>query len=41
MERIHELRERIDEIDEEILELIDERVGLAKKVGKKKKEKRI
>ena len=41
MERIHELRERIDEIDEEILELLDERVALAKKIGEIKREKRI
>lgn len=41
MERIHELRERIDEIDEEILELLDERVAVAKKIGEIKRERNI
>ncbi len=41
MERIHELRERIDEIDEEILELLDERVAVAKKIGEIKRERGI
>ncbi len=39
MERIYELRERIDEIDEEILSLLDERVMVAKKIGRVKREK--
>lgn len=41
MERIHELRERIDEIDEEILELLDERVDTSKEIGEIKREKGI
>lgn len=41
MEKIHELRERIDEIDEEILKLLDERVVVAKEIGKIKREKGI
>lgn len=41
MERIHELREKIDEIDEEILELLDERVAVARKIGEIKREKGI
>ncbi|MFP4051563.1 MAG: chorismate mutase [Thermoplasmata archaeon] len=41
MERIHELRERIDEIDEEILKLLDERAAVAKEIGEIKKEKDI
>ncbi len=41
MERIHELRERIDEIDEETLELLDKRAALAKEIGEIKREKGI
>lgn len=41
MERIHELRERIDEIDEEILELLDKRAKVAKEIGEIKREKGI
>ena len=41
MERIHELRERIDEIDEEILELLHERVEVAKRIGEIKRENKI
>ena len=38
MERIHELRERIDKIDKEILELLEERLSLVKEIGETKKE---
>ncbi|MFP4001543.1 MAG: chorismate mutase [Candidatus Natronoplasma sp.] len=41
MERIHELRERIDEIDEKILKLLDKRAAVAKEIGEIKKEKDI
>lgn len=38
MERIHELRERIDKIDKNILELLEERLSLVKEIGEIKKE---
>lgn len=41
MERIYEFREKIDEIDEEILDLLDERVAVAKKIGEIKRERGI
>lgn len=41
MERIHELRERIDEIDEKMLKLLDERVAVAKEIGKMKRERGV
>jgi len=41
LERIHELRERIDKIDEKILKLLDERVEVAKKIGEIKRERNI
>ncbi|MFW6065173.1 MAG: chorismate mutase [Candidatus Natronoplasma sp.] len=41
MERIHEHRNRIDQIDEEILKLLEERVAVAKEIGKIKREKGI
>ncbi|MFO7793183.1 MAG: chorismate mutase [Candidatus Saliniplasma sp.] len=41
MERIHELRKRIDQIDEEILKLLDERVAVAKEIGRVKRERGI
>ncbi len=41
MERIHELRGRIDEIDEKVLKLLDERVAVAKEIGKMKRERGV
>jgi len=41
LERIHELRERIDQIDEEISKLLDERIAVAKEIGKVKREEGI
>ena len=38
MEDLKDLRERIDEIDEEILKLVNERAELAKKIGEIKKK---
>ncbi|MFO7992167.1 MAG: chorismate mutase [Thermoplasmata archaeon] len=41
LERIHELRERIDQIDKEILKLLHERIAVAKEIGKIKRERGI
>ncbi|MBN2014658.1 MAG: chorismate mutase [Candidatus Altiarchaeota archaeon] len=38
MPGLEEHRRRIDEIDNEILRLIEERVNIAKKIGKEKKK---
>lgn len=38
MERLHELRKRIDMIDEQIIELLDERVRIAREIGEIKRE---
>ncbi|HII67900.1 MAG TPA: chorismate mutase [Thermococcaceae archaeon] len=38
MERLHKLRKRIDEIDEQITELLEERARIAKEIGEIKKE---
>lgn len=38
MERLYELRGRIDEIDKQIIELLEERIKVAKEIGKIKKE---
>ncbi len=38
MERLYELRGRIDEIDKQIIELLEERIRVAKEIGKIKKE---
>lgn len=38
MERLHELRKEIDEIDEQIIELLEERVRVAKEIGEIKRE---
>ena len=35
---IEDLRNRIDEVDEKILKLLEKRIELAKKIGKVKKE---
>ncbi|MEM3641263.1 MAG: chorismate mutase [Candidatus Bathyarchaeia archaeon] len=39
MDRIAKLREKIDEIDDEILRLLKERVEVSKLIGKIKREK--
>ena len=39
--RIKKLRERIDEIDEEIIQLLKKRMGRSKEVGKLKEELHI
>ncbi|MFW6040955.1 MAG: chorismate mutase [Thermoplasmatota archaeon] len=41
MERIHELRKRIDKIDERIIELLEERAEVAEKIGDIKEEEGI
>ncbi|WP_457754722.1 chorismate mutase [Thermococcus sp.] len=38
MEKLYELRKRIDEIDEQIIELLEERVRIAKEIGEIKRE---
>jgi chorismate mutase len=38
LERLYELRGRIDEIDKQIIELLEERIRVAKEIGKIKKE---
>lgn len=38
MERLYELRGRIDEIDKQIIELLEERIKVGKEIGKIKKE---
>ncbi|WP_324735665.1 chorismate mutase [Thermococcus sp. SY098] len=38
LERLHELRKRIDEIDKQIIELLEERVRIAEEIGEIKKE---
>ncbi len=38
MEKLHELRKRIDEIDEQIIRLLEERVRIAKEIGAIKRE---
>ncbi|MGQ9551015.1 MAG: chorismate mutase [Candidatus Bathycorpusculaceae bacterium] len=38
MEKIQQLRKKIDEVDEQILLLLNERVKLCKAIGKVKKE---
>ncbi|GAB6101763.1 hypothetical protein JCM16138_09860 [Thermococcus atlanticus] len=38
MERLHELRKRIDMIDEQIIELLEERVRIAREIGEIKRE---
>ncbi|WP_287197012.1 chorismate mutase [Thermococcus sp.] len=38
LERLHKLRKRIDEIDEQITELLEERARIAKEIGEIKKE---
>ncbi|ASI98915.1 chorismate mutase [Thermococcus celer] len=38
MERIHELRKEIDEIDKQIAELLEERVRVVTEIGKIKRE---
>ncbi len=37
-EKISELRKKIDEIDEEIVKLLDERMGIAREIGMAKKK---
>ena len=39
--RIQKLRERIDEIDEEIIQLLKKRMGISNEVGKLKEELHI
>ena len=39
--RIKKLRERIDEVDEEIIQLLKKRMGISKEVGKLKEELHI
>jgi len=41
VEDLRKLREEIDRIDEEILSLLNKRAGLAKEIGKIKKEKNL
>jgi len=38
LEKLHELRKRIDEIDEQIIRLLEERVRIAKEIGAIKRE---
>jgi len=38
LEKLHELRKRIDEIDEQIIKLLEERVRIAKEIGAIKRE---
>lgn len=38
MERLHELRKEIDEIDEQIIKLLEERLRIAKEIGEIKRE---
>ncbi|WP_227738504.1 chorismate mutase [Thermococcus paralvinellae] len=38
LERLHELRKRIDEIDKQIIELLEKRVRIAKEIGEIKRE---
>ncbi len=38
MEKLYELRKRIDEIDEQIIELLEERLRIAKEIGEIKRE---
>jgi len=38
LEKLYELRKRIDEIDEQIIELLEERLRIAKEIGEIKRE---
>ncbi|MBO8173775.1 MAG: chorismate mutase [Thermococcus sp.] len=37
MERLHELRKRVDEIDEQIIKLLEERLRIAREIGEIKR----
>ncbi|WP_297123960.1 chorismate mutase [Thermococcus sp.] len=37
LERLHELRKRVDEIDEQIIKLLEERLRIAREIGEIKR----